>query len=124
MTQPPVTVLDCVHPVTNDTAFGRTSAKGVVGSEFEAGAPGGNRTPCLAVRSRTLCPVSYRRGYAQFTLGTEMRSFRGAPLGAALILAWLCCSGCDLQPFSSAGPSPQEVVTQSGDVPSDLRRCP
>jgi hypothetical protein len=53
-----------------------------------------------------------------------MRSFRGAPLGAALILAWLCCSGCDLQPFSSAGPSPQEVVTQSGDVPSDLRRCP
>src|SRR3981081_3574768 len=26
---------------------------------WRSGAPGGNRTPCLAVRSRTLCPVSY-----------------------------------------------------------------
>jgi hypothetical protein len=53
-----------------------------------------------------------------------MRLLRGAPLGAALILAWLCLSGCDLQPFPTSGPSAQEVVAQSGDIPSDLRRCP
>jgi hypothetical protein len=53
-----------------------------------------------------------------------MRLLRPAPLGAALILTWLCFSGCELPPLSGAGPAAQEVMARSGDVPSDLRRCP
>jgi hypothetical protein len=53
-----------------------------------------------------------------------MRLPRPAPLGAALILAWLCFSACELPALSGPGPAPQEVMARSGDVPSDLRRCP
>jgi hypothetical protein len=53
-----------------------------------------------------------------------MRSLRGAPLGAALILALLWLTGCQTSPFSTPGLAPGEIAAQAADAPSDLRSCP
>jgi hypothetical protein len=68
--------------------------------------------------------MSYRRGYGQFTLGADMRSVLGAPIGAAVLVLVLSSLACQAGSLGSGPVDPAQVTVGSGEVPSDLQHCP
>ena len=94
---------------------------------LKLGAPGRNRTCFLSVRSRTLCPVSYRRGkrFAVYSAPSVYRLLAIIALSASLAA---CQSGA--HPVVSPSPvptphtSPAAAILQSAEVPTGLNACP
>ncbi len=90
-----------------------------------AGAPGRNRTCCLSVRSRTLCPVSYRRvaGFPVYLPRYTAPSVNRLTAALAITFALVACTS----PLTSAPPpsplpsaTPHNPVTSALLKPSDL----
>src|SRR6266849_10794512 len=99
----------------------------------QSGAPGRNRTCCLSVRSRTLCPVSYRRvaGFPVYLPRYTAPSVNRLTAAMAITFALVACTS----PLTSApppsplpSPTPHNPVAstllQPSDLPAPLSQCP
>src|SRR4029077_13040407 len=102
-------------------------------SRVERGAPGRNRTCCLSVRSRTLCPVSYRRvpGFPVYLPRYTAPSVNRLTAALAISLTLAACTS----PLTSApppsplpSPTPHTPVTSTMlepvNLPAPLSLCP